>query len=271
MGNQKGEGEIVMSQIEPTAIKELKVSPLNVRKQVGDLGDLQASIKSVGLLQPIVVREVKGRLEVVVGQRRFLACKALGWDTIPAIKRKLTDREALILSLSENVQVDSLNPIERARGTEELIKDFEKEMPRTKAVEEASRVVGKEARTVYDWLRLLETTEAVQRMVQEKKLGIETGARLASIPKQRQESVAKAIYEEKLPESQAAKAIEYAGRRPELPPKQAVETFLREMEEYSVTISFSGPIYKALSKLAQTNKLTIQEIIRRAVRKYLKL
>ena len=271
MGNQKEERETVMSQIEHTSIKELKVSPLNVRKRVGDLGDLQASIKSVGLLQPIVVREVKGKPEVVVGQRRFLACKALGWDTIPAVKRKLTDREALILSLSENIQVDSLNPIERARATEELIKDLEKEMPRTKAVEEASRVVGKQARTVYDWLRLLETTEAVQRMVQEKKLGIETGARLASLPKERQEGIARAIYEEKLPELQAAKAIEYAGREPKLPARQAVRTFLREMDEYSVTISFSGPIYKALSKLAQANKLTIQEIIRRAVRKYVRL
>jgi len=260
-----------MSQVVTLPIKELKVSPLNVRKQVGDPTDLKASITAVGLLQPIIVREAKGRLEVVVGQRRFLACKALGWDTIPAIKRELTDRDALILSLSENVQVDSLDPIERARGVEELIKDFEKEIPRSKAIEEASRVVGKEARTVYDWLRVLETAEAVQRMVREKMISIETAARVASLPKGRQEDVVKAVYEERLPESQAVKAIEYVGRRPDLPARRAVKTFLKEMEEYSVTISFPGPVYRVLSKLAQTKKLTIQEIIRRAVGKYLRL
>ncbi|MCJ7505133.1 ParB/RepB/Spo0J family partition protein [Candidatus Bathyarchaeota archaeon] len=261
-----------MSQIESLPIKGLRVSPLNVRKRVGDLADLQASIKSMGLLQPIIVREAKGNgFEVVVGQRRFLACKALGWDSIPAVKRELTDREALILSLSENVQVDSLDPIERARGIEELVRDFEREMPHTKALEEASKVVGKEARTVHDWLRLLMTTEAVQRMVQEKKIGIETGARLASLPKERQKDVAEVIYEERLPESQAVKAIEFASRRPELRSRQAIKTFLRETEEYSVTISLPGSLYQALSQLAQAKKLTIQEIIRRAVRKYLRL
>jgi len=260
-----------MSQVESVPIRELQVSPLNVRKRVGDLTDLQASIKSIGLLQPIIIRESRKGFEVVVGQRRFLACKALSWDTIPAIKRELTDREALVLSLSENVQVDSLDPIERARGIEELIRDFEREMPRTRAVEEASRIVGKEVRTVCDWLRLLETTEAVQRMVQEKKIGIETGARLASLPKERQTDVARAIYEERLPQSQAVKAIEYAGKKSKLPTKEDIKTFLRETEEYSVTVSLSGSLYKALSVFAQAKKLTIQEIIRRAVRKYLKL
>jgi len=260
---------MLQPQIEYIPIKDLTISPFNVRKQVGDLTDLKGSIKSMGVLQPIIVRPIEGKLEVVVGQRRFFACKELGWENIPAVKRKLTDREALILSLTENVQIDSIDAIDRAEATKRLIEDLENEMPRSKAVEEAAELLGKTTWTIYDWLRLLETTEAVKRMVQEKKISIDTGARLASLPKERQAEVAEVIHEEYLPQPQAAKAIEYVRKRPELPVRKAVKTFLEEVEEYSVTVSFPGLLYKALSEFAQSNKLTIQEVIRRAVRKYL--
>jgi len=258
-------------EIESIPIRQLRVSPLNVRKRVGALGDLRASIKSMGLLQPIVVREAEGRLEVVVGQRRFLSCKALGWDTIPAIRRKLSNREALILSLTENVQMDSLDPIDRAEGTDRLIKDLAKEMPRTKAVDTVAATLGKGPSTIYDWLRLLETTEAVRRMVQEKRIETEVGARLASLPKGQQAEVAKVIDEESLSRPQAIKAIEYVSRRPKASSKTAIKTFLRETEEYSITVSLPGSLYKVLSEFAQTKKLTIQEIIRRAIRRFLGL
>lgn len=263
--------EMTVLEIESISVKELRVSPLNVRKRIGELDGLEASIKSTGLLQPIVVREAEGRLEVVVGQRRFLSCKALGWHTIPAIKRKLSDREALILSLTENVQMDSIDPIDRAEGTEKLIKDLEKEMPRTKAVDAVAATLGKGPSTVYDWLRLLETAEAVKRMVQDKKIETEVGARLASLPKGQQAEVAKVIHEESLSRPQAIKAIEYVSRRPKAPSKAAIKTFLRETEEYSITVSLPGSLYKVLSEFAQTKKLTIQEIIRRAIRKFLGL
>jgi len=257
--------------IEATPLKELTISPFNVRKHVGDLTDLQKSIESMGLLQPIIVRSVKGRLEVVVGQRRFLACKALGWGTIPAVKQELTDRDALILSLTENVQMDSIDPIDRAEGTKKLVEDMEREMSRLKAIDEAAKILGKDSTTIYEWLRLLETTEAVKRMVQEKKIETKIGARLASVPEALQEEVAKTIYEERLPRPLAIKAIEYVRERPELPTREAVKTFLKETEEYSVTISFPGSLYNALVELAHAKKLTIQEIIRKAVRKYLRL
>lgn len=266
---QKAGSEV--PQIEPIPIGKLIISPFNVRKQIGDLSDLKASIKSMGLLQPIIVRQAEDKWEVVVGQRRFTACKELGWSTIPALKRKLTDREALILSLTENVQMDSIDAIDRAEGTRKLIEDLEREMPRTNAMEEAARILGKGVSTIYDWLRLLQTTEAVKRMVQEKKIDVEVGARLASLPEEKQPEVAKMIYEEHLPRAQAVKALEYARRQPELPPIEAVKAFLEETEEYSISVSFPGLLYSALSEFAQEKKLTIQEVIRRAVKKYLGL
>lgn len=261
--------------IDSVPLEELVVSPFNVRKSVGDLTDLQRSIQSMGLLQPIIVRSVKGKLEVVVGQRRFLACKSLGWKTIPAVKREMTDREALILSLTENVQIDSIDPIDRAEGTKRLITDLETEMPRMQAVEWAAKQLGKSSSTIYDWLRLLETSEGVKMMIREKKIDTRVAARLASLPKQAQEEVAEIIHEEYLPQPRAMKVIEQVREKliekPTLRPKEIIKEAIQEVEEYSVTVSFPGSLYKALSNLAQEKKLTIQEIIRRAVRKYLNL
>ena len=267
--------EISSSKIELLPLNELSVSPLNVRKYVGDLTDLQNSIASIGLLQPIIVRPSKGKLEVVVGQRRFLACKALGWTTIPAVKRDITDREALILSLTENVQTDSIDPIDRAEGVKRLIEDLESEMTRMQSVEWVAKHLGKNSATIYDWLRLLETTEGVRAMIREKKIDTKVGARLASLPKKAQEEVAEIIHEEYLPRPSAVKVIEQVREklkeRPELKPREIIKEVIEEAEEYSVSVSFPGSLYRALSEFAQEKKLTIQEVIRRAVQKYLNL
>ena len=138
-------------------------------------------------------------------------------------------------------------------------------------MEVTATMLGKGVSTIYDWLRLLETTEAVRRMVQERKIEVEIGARLASLPKRKQPEVAKVIYEEHLPRSEAVKAIDYVRKQPELPSREAVKTFLATTEEYSVTVSLPGSLYDALSEFAQEKRLTIQEVIRRAVRKYLGL
>lgn len=261
--------------IDSVPLKELVVSPFNVRKGVGDLSDLQRSIQSMGLLQPIIVRSVKGKLEVVVGQRRFLACKSLGWKTIPAVKREMTDREALVLSLTENVQIDSIDPIDRAKGTKRLITDLEAEMSRMQAVEWVAKQLGKSSSTVYDWLRLLETSEGVRAMIRERKINTTIGARLASLPREAQEEVAEIIHEEYLPRPRAVKVIERVREKireePTLRPREIVEAAIEDVEEYSVSVSFPGSLYKALSEFAQAKRLTIQEVIRRAVKKYLNL
>jgi ParB family chromosome partitioning protein len=244
-----------ITKVESFPLHELIVSPLNVRKHVGDLTELQNSIDSMGLLQPIIVRPSRGRIEVIVGQRRFLACKVLGWTTIPAVKRDMTDREALILSLTENVQTDSIDPIDRADGAKQLIEDLEKEMSRTQAVEWVAKYLGKSSATLYDWLRLLETTEGVRTMIREKKIDTTVGARLASLPEKAQEEVAEIIHAEYLSRPSAVKVIEQVRERlkekPALKTKEIVKEVIEEAEEYSVTVSFAGSQYKALSEAAQ--------------------
>lgn len=257
--------------IESVPIGSLIVSPYNARESAGDITELANSIKAMGPLQPIIVREVEGRLEVVVGQRRFLACKSLGWDTIPAvIRREMTDREAMLLSLTENVQIDSLDPIERAEATKRLIDDFARDMSRSEAIEMVADRLGKATSTIQSWLALLRTTEAVRQMIRKRRIDTKLGARLAGIEKPRQEELAMTIAEAPISRREALQAISYAKRHPEAPPREAVERFMEQMQEFSITVSLPGSLYSPLAQLAEAWNTTIQEAIRRAIRYYLK-
>ena len=118
-------------------IKEIKlasieVSKFNTRKDLSagseetSLDDLAKSIQEKGLLNPIMVREMsKGKYDLVAGQRRFLACKKIGLETMPAIIRDdLTDTDATIISLIENVQRADMNPIDKAKAYQEIFKKY---------------------------------------------------------------------------------------------------------------------------------------------------
>jgi ParB family chromosome partitioning protein len=259
--------------IEQIPIDSLVVSALNVRRQIGDLTDLAASIRAIGLLQPIVIRPASdGGFEVVAGRRRLEACRRLGWEIIPAIRRDLSDREALVLSLSENVQQDTLDPIERAEGVQWLVEDLSQEMSRSQAIEATARWIGKSTKTIYTWLALLRTTEAVRTMVLERKVETKVAARLASLPPERQEPVARVIAQEDLSRKDALRAVSYLEQHPEVPPKQAVAAFRSELlQEYNLTIALPGELYIPLARRAEQERCSIQEIIRRCVREYLGL
>jgi len=114
--------------IETVDINDLVECEYNVRSDLGDITPLINSIKEVGLLQPLIVRpskRYKGKYEVVVGKRRYYALKALGYRNVPVIVKELSDREALILSLSENIQRGSLTREEEGRAILRLKKEFE--------------------------------------------------------------------------------------------------------------------------------------------------
>lgn len=261
----------MVDEIKMIEMDKLRVSPLNVRKKLGDITELKNSIKSVGLLQPIVVRPIDEGYEVIIGQRRYFACKELGYEKIPAIIKILNDKEALELSLIENIQIKSLDPIDRGEGVKALIDIYSKEMPRTKAIEYVAQKIGISVRTIYTWLEVLKSTEAVKEMVRERKLDIRTAARIASLPKEKQEEVARYIVKESLDNKKASAIISAIKMRPEKPITQIAKEIIEDLEEYSITVSVPGRLYKALMEYAKRNKLTIPEVIRRAISNYLKV
>ena len=127
------------------------------------LEDLSASIKSQGVLQPILVRPMGEGIdgyELVAGERRMRASKMAGLKEIPALVRTLTDMETLAIALIENLQREDLNAIEEARGFQRLLKDFGLNQ------EELARQVGKSRSALANSLRLLNLPEDIQADIQ---------------------------------------------------------------------------------------------------------
>ena len=149
----------------PTA--DVRPSKLNPRKDFreDDLAELAESIRSKGLVQPIIVRPGEGGgYEIVAGERRWRAAQKAGLHTVPVIARDLDDKEVLELAIIENVQRADLNAIEEAAGYRELIERFDYSQ------EQLSEIIGKSRSHVANTLRLLKLPDGVQTMVQDGRL-----------------------------------------------------------------------------------------------------
>lgn len=126
------------------------------------LEELKASIRQSGMIAPVIVRPVAhGTYELVAGERRFRAAQALELSQIPAIIKPLSDKDALALSLVENVQREDLNPVEEARGYARLLDEF------GYTQEEIAAAIGKDRATVANLLRLLTLPDEIQRGLRE--------------------------------------------------------------------------------------------------------
>ncbi len=145
---------------------DLKPGRLNPRKDFRDaeLAELADSIRSKGLVQPIIVRPVAGGYEIVAGERRWRAAQKAGLHTVPVIARDLEDKEVLELAIIENVQRTDLNSIEEASGYRELVERFDYSQ------EQLSEIIGKSRSHVANTLRLLKLPESVQAMVRNGEL-----------------------------------------------------------------------------------------------------
>lgn len=125
-----------------------------------DLISLIDSIKEKGVIEPIIVRDKPGnRFEVVCGERRLEASKRAGIEKIPAVVKDLSDREALELAIVENVQRESLNPIDEARGYKRLMDEF------GETQDEIARTIGKSRAAITNSMRLLKLPKMIQEML----------------------------------------------------------------------------------------------------------
>lgn len=150
-------------------IELLRGGKFNPRKDFREeeLAELTESIRSKGLVQPIIVRrdgDKPGAFEIVAGERRWRAAQKAGLHLVPVIVRDLDDREVLELAIIENVQRADLNAIEEATGYRDLIERF------AYSQEQVSEIIGKSRPHVANTLRLLKLPEGVQVYVQEGKL-----------------------------------------------------------------------------------------------------
>jgi ParB family chromosome partitioning protein len=162
----------------PTA--RTKVSKFNVRKNVGDISELVLSVKSVGILEPVVARPVGKEFQVVIGSRRLAAAKKAGLKTIPAIVKKMDDDEAILESLVENLQRGDLTEEEMAMAYKTLY-DFD---PKTWTQEYFGKKLGKS----HDWVsRLLMAFETLEKL---KRTGVFKGMKAHPSQEERQKGIA---------------------------------------------------------------------------------
>jgi ParB family chromosome partitioning protein len=173
-------------------ISDVKPGWLNPRKDFRDeeLAELAESIRSKGLVQPIIVRPVAGGYEIVAGERRWRAAQKAGLHTVPVIARDLNDKEVLELAIIENVQRTDLNAIEEATGYRDLIERF------SYSQEALSEIIGKSRSHVANTLRLLKLPEGVQAMVKDGRLT--AGHARALVRRDDAEALARRIVDENL-------------------------------------------------------------------------
>jgi ParB family transcriptional regulator, chromosome partitioning protein len=149
------------------------------------LAELAASISATGVVQPILVRPLaSGRFQLIVGERRFLASKRAGKQTIPALLRQVSDEQALEITIVENLQRTDLNPMEQARAYERLSREFKLTQ------EQIAQRTGKDRASIANFLRLLRLPAEVQLKVEGGDLSF--GHARALLPLEDPEAILKA-------------------------------------------------------------------------------
>ncbi len=161
--------EIIVSAIQELNLADIRPNPFQPRTEFNEeaLNELAASIKAIGIVQPITVRVIEdGKYEIIAGERRFRASKLAGLSTIPAYIRKTEDDSLLELALIENIQREDLNAIEVAISYQRLIDECHLTQ------ESLSERVGKKRTTIANYLRLLKLPAQIQLAVRDKQISM---------------------------------------------------------------------------------------------------
>jgi len=169
---QGGPQEIDIDLIEP--------SPYQPRTKFHEqaLDELARSIKTSGIIQPLVVRPIGSRFQLIAGERRWRAAQRAGLNKVSAIVKQVPDELALEMTLVENIQREDLNAMEAARAFERLMDEFHLTQ------EAVAERTGKDRATVANAIRLLKLEKQIQEWIEEGKLTAGHGRALLAVPEQ---------------------------------------------------------------------------------------
>jgi ParB/RepB/Spo0J family partition protein len=282
-----------MAQVAEIDLKKIYIGKCNVRRTAGDITELASSIKEKGLLQPITVRPVGNKYELIIGRRRFEASKAVGLKKIPAIVREVSDSDAIASSLVENIQRGNLTDEEEIEGMLTLMKiDPEKYGTQRKL----AKCLGLSQSSIS---RKFEAYELVQKLRKKGKKVVlkayptkEEREKGVAIPEQHARMVAQAFKTEevmKLPEKElekkraelvevittleeydARKVVDYFKMFPEKPIEVIKEEALARETGVAIHVYFAPRIARALSKASQDRRMAMEELVPIAVEEWLK-
>jgi ParB family chromosome partitioning protein len=172
------------------------------RMDEGSLYELAESIKSQGVMQPILVRPVgPSGYEIIAGERRFRAARLAGLDEVPVLVKDVPDEAAAVMALIENIQREDLNPLEEAQGLQRLVQEFKL------THEQAAQAVGRSRSAASNLLRLLNLTAPVQQMLMAGDLDMGHARSLLSLEAAQQILCANEITAKKLSVRDAEKLV----------------------------------------------------------------
>ena len=219
------------------------------------LAELAASIRSQGVMQPILVRAIDStpgaeRYEIVAGERRWRAAQLAGLSDVPVLVRAIPDEQALAMALIENIQRENLNPLEEAQGLQRLIDEF------GLTHQQAADAVGRSRPAASNLLRLLQLTAAVQELLMTGKLDMGHARALLPLTGAQQIAVAQRIVQKALSVREAEHLVQQIMN----PPKAATPTpidrdLLRLQEELSDSV---GANVSIRSNRKGSGKITIE-------------
>lgn len=271
---------------------KLFVGDSNVRKSVGDITELKLSIQEKGILEPLLVRPLKNKFEIVVGSRRYEAAKALGLSKVPAIIKPMNDAEALSLSLIENIQRNDLELEEEAEGVLRLMKLDPKRFGNAKAV---AKVLGRSENSIRELLDAYELTFKLRQ----KGMNIhaarapseEQRKRAEAIPLKHTELVVRALktaevrrlssrdFDRKVPEivraiaplreEDARKVVDRFKMFPEKTVEAIKEEALAKQTGVAIKVYFAPRIGRALTQAAEERAISEEELVSIAVEEWL--
>jgi ParB family chromosome partitioning protein len=160
------------------SIESIRPNPHQPRKTISQnaIAELAASMRSSGIIQPLIVRRVDDGFELIAGERRWLAAKLAGLNDVPVVVRDVDSFAQAQMALVENIQREDLNPIERAQAYRALME----QLGLTQA--ELAGRMGEDRSSVANYLRLLELAEGVRQMVRDGRLSMGHAKLLAGIP-----------------------------------------------------------------------------------------
>jgi ParB family chromosome partitioning protein len=282
-----------LAQILEIPIAKLYVGKSNVRSSAGDITELTKSIEEEGVLQPILVRPVKERYEIIVGSRRFSASKAAGLKTIPAIVREMDDGEAIATSLIENIQRGNLTDEEEIEAMSRLMKLDEERYGSQRKLAKGlglSQATIERKFTAYGLVQKLRSRG--EKVTLKGSPTAEERSKGEAIPIEHAEMIERALKTEgiqKLPKRELeqkevelvrtiAPLTQYDARkvvdRFKMFPEKSIEVIKNEAlaskDGIAIRVYFTPNIGRLLTKAAEDRHMSVEELVPIAIEEWLK-
>ena len=224
-GNSEERSEETLRDLRVDQLKPGKYQPRSHMDEAA-LNELAASIKSQGVIQPILTRQISdGSYEIIAGERRWRAAKLAGLTLVPVLVRKVEDNAALAMALIENIQRENLNPLEEAIGIQRLIDEF------LMSHQTAADAVGRSRSATTNLLRLLKLPQIIQDMVMSGQIDMGHARALLALEGAQQITAANKILADGLSVREAEKLVQYVLNPPQIQVKEKPDRDILNLQE----------------------------------------